>query len=372
MFEHCLRLASDRLTATVGTIQDSARYPVKAQPNDEWVTAEATHWASGFFPGCLWYMYELTGVTAWRDHAQAWTANLKGQRHNTGTHDLGFMMFCSFGTGYRLTGNPEYRDIILESAESLAKRYEPELGCIRSWGAIDDDDSFLVIIDNMMNLELLFWAAKNGGSEKLHDAAVSHALKTMEHQIRDDGSTVHIIDYDVATNTARIPDPAIIYGVSQDSCWSRGLTWALYGFTVTYRETRDERFLNTAEKIAEYFLANLPSDNVPYWDFQAPNTPRERRDVSAAVIGASALMELSTLVRDPKRKEEYFKRAEAILVSVSLPPYLVEGQKTYAILQRAAFGRLDLDAEFPEGISLIFADYYFLEALSRHKKISEA
>jgi hypothetical protein len=335
------------------------------------MTAEATHWTSGFFPGCLWYMYELTSDKAWREYAEAWTENLKDQRHNTKTHDLGFMMSCSFGMGYKLTGNPEYRDILLESAESLAKRFRPEVGCIRSWGDIEDRKSFLVIIDNMMNLELLFWAAKNGGSSKLHDTAVSHASRTTEHQVRDDGSTVHIVDYDLATNTARIPDPAIVFGLSQDSCWSRGLTWALYGFTVTYRETRDERFLDAAKKIAEYFVANLPSDSVPYWDFQGPNAPHERKDVSAAAIGASALLELSTLVQDSAKKAEYFKRAEAILASVSFPPYLAQGLKGYAILQRAAFGHPDLDAEFPEGLSLIFADYYFLEALSRYRKMTD-
>ncbi len=372
VFERCLRFAGERLLATVEAIQDSTRYPVEAHPDDKWMTAEAAHWTSGFFPGCLWYMYELTGLEAWREHAQAWTANLKDQKHNTGTHDLGFMMFCSFGTGYRLTGNPEYKNIILESAESLAERYKPEPGCIRSWGEIDDNDTFLVIIDNMMNLELLFWAAKNGGPENLYDMAVSHALRTMEHQVRDDGSTVHIIDYDVATSTPRDPDPTMIHGVGQDSCWSRGLAWALYGYTVTYRETRDERFLNTAEQIAGYFLTNLPPDNVPYWDFQAPNVPRERRDVSSAAIGASALLELSTLTQDSRRREKYFKRAEAILVSISLPPYLVESQSNYAILQHAAYGHPDADAKCPNGISLIFADYYFLEALLRHKNMLQA
>ena len=370
MFENCIRIAGERLARTAEWLKDTSTYPLQARHDEKWATAGPSHWMSGFFPGCLWYMYDLTGGSAWRSHAEAWTANVEGQKRNTGTHDLGFMMMCSFGLGYRLTGNASYKPILIESAESLAQRYNPETGCIRSWGRLDDTEHFLVIIDNMMNLDLLFWAAKNGGPQRLHDIAVSHACMTVKKQIRNNGSSVHIIDYDVATGEAREPDPSIVHGVSPSSCWSRGLTWALYGFAATCRETRDRHFLDTAERIAQYFTANLPPDGVPYWDFEAPNIPNEHRDVSAAAIGASALVELSTLTDDPGRSTQYFKHAESILTSLSQPPYLVDSADSYAILRHGAHGRPDMDALNPGGLSLIFADYYFLEALSRYRAIA--
>jgi hypothetical protein len=237
-------------------------------------------------------MYEGTGDTHWREWAEAWTAGLADEKNDTSTHDVGFKIFSSFGHGYRLTGNAAYREVILQAARTLATRFNPTVGCIRSW----DRNRFPVIIDNMMNLELLFWASKNGGDSAWYDMAVSHALQTMKNHVREDGSTYHLVDYD--PDTGAIINKFTVQGYDKESTWARGQAWGMYGFTMAYRETGDVRFLNTAQLIADYFIDNLPEDRVPYWDFEAPNIPHEEKDSSAAAIAASGLLELSTLVMD--------------------------------------------------------------------------
>lgn len=344
-------------------MDDTLLYPRATDSNGYWMKVAPGDWTSGFFPGCLWYGYELTGDTAFRNAAERWTAGLAGQQVNVHTHDVGFIMFDSYGNGYRIHPNAEYKNILLRSAQSLATRFNPKVGCIRSWD--NRKWQFPVIIDNMMNLELLFWASKNGGGQDLYDIAFSHALKTMEHHFRSDGSTYHVVDYDSATG--RVLSRETHQGYADESVWARGQAWAIYGFTMSYRETRDPQFLQTAEKAAAYFIGHLPTDGIPYWDFLVPNIERQPRDVSAAAIAASALIELSTYTKNSENKGAYESATKKILSSLCQPPYLAEGTTSSGILNHAV-GNYPAHSEID--VSLIYADYYFLESLRRYQRMT--
>ena len=291
--------------------------------------------------------------------AEAWQAGLEAQKNNTSTHDIGFMLFDSFGQGQRLTGNEAYRQILLTAAGSLAVRYSPTVGSVRSWGRLNSP-TFTVIIDNMMNLELLFWAARNGGDPTWRDMAVSHALNSARDHVRPDGSTYHVVEY--SSKTGALKWRGTHQGYSDTSTWSRGQAWAVHGFTMAYRETGDARFLDTARRTADYFLAHLPDDRVPYWDFNLPSLTGEPRDSSAAAIAASGLLELARLEPDRLSSGRYRDAATSILASLCSPPYLATGTQRGAILlhgtQHKPAGNYDT--------GLIFGDYFFLEALLRY------
>ena len=272
------------------------------------------------------------------------------------------MIFCSYGNGYRLTKNENYKKVIIQAAKSLTTRFNPKVGCIKSW-----DNSrwpYPVIIDNMMNLELLFWASRNGGTKEMYNIAFSHAEKTMQNHFRKDGSTCHVIGYD--TTTGKVLTKETAQGYADSSCWARGQAWCIYGFTMTYRFTKDQQFLLTAQQAADYFITHLPVDYVPYWDFLAPNIPDAPRDASAAAIAASGLFELSTSVADTVLRTKYFGAAENILRSLCSSSYLAEGTTSHAILNHCV-GHKPNNSEID--VSLIYADYYFLEALSRYKSV---
>jgi hypothetical protein len=356
---HAVQHAKGRLASSVAYVNDSLLFPRSTLPDGRWNSVGPSSWTSGFFPGCLWYMYEITGDTTFRRSASRWTAALESQKVKTNTHDVGFIVFCSFGNAHRLHPDEAYRQVLLQAATSLASRYNATVGCTRSWDW--GSWSFPVIIDNMMNLELLFWASKNGGPAAQGDIAVSHALKTITNHFRTDGGTYHVVDYNPSTG-------AVIWrgthqGYADESVWSRGQAWALYGYTMAYRQTGDARFLAAAENAAGYFLDHLPADCVPYWDFVAPNIPNEERDASAAAIACSGLLELSTLSQNPQSQARYFESAADLLGALCKPPYLSEGTSSMGILNHAVGSRPD-NAEVD--VSLIYGDYYFLEALRRY------
>lgn len=362
LFINSLRFAKKQLLKTVAEVGDTAKFPRSTMENGKWKTKPSGNWTSGFFPGSLWYMYEWTSDKTWRSRAERWTASLEREKNNTGTHDVGFMIFCSFGNGYRLTGNENYKEVILQAAQSLATRFNPSVGCIKSWDFMGEN-KFPVIIDNMMNLEILFWAAKNGGKKEWYDMAVSHALKTMRDHVRDDGSTYQVVLYDAATGEVQRKQTR--QGYTDESTWARGQAWGLYGFTMTYRETGDGRFLKTAKKLADYFIDHLPADHVPYWDFNAPSIPDEERDASAGAIASSGLLELSALVSEQKLKKKYRNTALNILKSLSSPGYLAKGTDSSGILLHGVgFKQRGKEVD----VSLIYADYYFIEALLRALK----
>jgi len=320
-------------------------------------------WTSGFFPGILWYMEELTGEKTYEQAARRWTEGLTPVQWYAGSHDVGFMVFCSFGNGYRLTTDESYRAVILQTARTLRSRFNPTVGCIRSWD--NKKWNYPVIIDNMMNLELLFWASRSGGTQDMYDIAVRHAETTMRNQFRPDGSTYHVLDYD--TVNGGVISRTTHQGFTDGSCWARGQAWAIYGFTMTYRFTRDPRFLETARRAADYFIDHLPPDHVPYWDFDAPNIPHEPRDASAGAIAASALLELSTLVDNASVRECYFRMGLSLLEVLSAQPYLTADPSSAGIL-RHSVGNKPNESEVD--VSLIYGDYYFIESLLRYRRLT--
>jgi unsaturated chondroitin disaccharide hydrolase len=356
---HAMHFTDQQLRRTVVGIGDSTRFPRSTLPDGSWRTTPAREWTSGFFAGCLWYMNEFTKDPFFKNAAERWTAGVADQQFDTGTHDVGFKIFNSYGNGYRLYPSEEYKSVILQAARTLTTRFNPIVGCIKSWD--NRRWQYPVIIDNMMNLELLFWSAEHGGTKRMREIAISHAEKTMRNHFRPDGSTYHVLDYD--TTTGKVIARNTHQGYSDESVWSRGQAWAVYGFTMTYRFTKDGRFLKTAQRAADYFIGHLPPDGVPYWDFQAPGIANEPRDVSAAAIAASALFELSQYPETEAERTRYLRVVEKILRSLCSAPYIAEGTNSHALLNHAVGskpGNSEVD------VSLIYADYYFIEAMMRY------
>ena len=358
-----LNIAEDHYSKMVTAIGKTDKSPRTIDKNGNLIMVNSGDWTSGFFPGCLWKIYEYTKQDKWKSEAQFYTQNIEKEKFNNTTHDLGFMLYCSFGNGYRLTGNSHYKDILIQSAKTLITRFNPKVGCIKSWESNDRWD-YPVIIDNMMNLELLFWATKETGDSTFYNIAVTHANTTIKNHFRKDYSTWHVLSYDTATGQVLKRNTA--QGYKDESCWARGESWALYGFTMCYRETKDGRYLKQAKGIAKYILTskNLPEDMIPYWDYNASNIPNEVRDASAAAIMASALYELSTFVNNPELN--YKESADRILKSLSSPKYLNETGNSNFILMHAT-GSKPADSEVD--VPLIYADYYFIEANLRKLNI---
>ena len=356
---HALTFAGKQLKRTAAEVVDSLRFPRSTLADGTWRTTQAREWTSGFFAGCQWYMFEHTDDPEFKLAAQRWTAGMVEQQFDKGTHDVGFKIFCSYGNGHRIVPAGEYQKVILQAAQTLTTRFNPTIGCIKSW----DNRKWIypVIIDNMMNLELLFWASEHGGTKRMRDIAISHAEKTMRNHFRQDGGTYHVLDYD--TSTGSVIARNTHQGYADESVWSRGQAWGIYGFTMTYRFTKDERFLQTAERAADYFISYLPSDHIPYWDFMAPGIPNEPRDVSAAAIAASALFELSTFSKEKSRQLGYLEKAKKILRSLCSAAYLAQGTNSRGILNHAV-GHKPAGTELD--VSIIYADYYFIEAMMRY------
>jgi unsaturated chondroitin disaccharide hydrolase len=360
-----LRAAQAKLAAFDAKNSIKTRYPTYASASGSvWNTAGASDWHSGFYPGMLWQMYQATGDPVWRTRAEAWTKGIEGQKTNTKTHDVGFIVYDSVGQAERATGNSHYRNVLLATAKSLSSRYNTKVGMIRSWNG----GNYRVIVDNMMNLELLFWAAKHGGTtarggsaQDLYNMAVSHANKTLQHFIRPDGSSVHVVNFDA--NSGRVLSKSSGGAGRVDSAWSRGQAWAVYGFTMAYRETGDTKFLEAARRTADYFIKNLPKDYVPQADFKSAFTDLAHKDSSAAAIASSALFELSTLETDAARSSKYFTSGTQILKSLTSPSYFSSDSKRPALLLHGAHS-------YPgDNVSLIYGDYYLLEATLRYAKL---
>jgi len=274
------------------------------------------------------------------------------------------MMYCSFGNAERIAPKPEYKDVLLESAKSLCTRFNPKVGCIKSWDSKPSD--FLVIIDNMMNLELLFWATHVTGDSSFYKIAVTHANTTMKNHFRPDYSSYHVVNYN--PQTGEVQKKKTAQGAADESAWSRGQAWGLYGYTMCYRETKDKRYLEQANHIAQFILhhPNLPADKIPYWDFNAPDIPNALRDASAASVIASALIELSGYV-DEKKKDAYLSVAETILKSLSSAPYKADVGSNGGFVLQHCVGNMPQKTEID--VPLTYADYYFVEAMKRYKAL---
>jgi hypothetical protein len=339
--------------------------PRTADTTGKLVTAKSNWWTSGFFPGSLWYLYQYSKDEKIKDYATMMTARIKKEKDNKGTHDLGFMLYCSFGNGLRITNNDSYNDILLAGAKSLITRFRPKIGCIQSWNSRKGWQC-PVIIDNMMNLEFLMWAFKKSGDSTYYKICVSHSDTTIKNHFRADFSSYHVVSYD--TITGKVEKKQTSQGAADESAWARGQVWGLYGYTVMYRETKLERYLNQAIHIADFMInhPNMPEDKIPYWDFNAPGIPNAKRDASAGAVMASALIELSGYVQ-PEMGKKYLAIAEIQLRSLASPAYLAKMGTNGNFILLHSVGSIPGKSEID--VPLTYADYYFIEALLRYKKL---
>lgn len=365
--------------------KDLTRFPRTSNSDGSVRTTDIKDWTQGFFAGSLWYLYDYTKNPQWKAAATRWTEALEQAQFLTEHHDIGFVMYCSYGNAMKFEQDPvkleKYRKILIQSAESALTRFDPKVGLIKSWNAKKSWDQktmwqYPVIIDNMMNLEMLCYVSKLTGNPKYKNAAMSHALNTMKNHFRADFSTYHVVDYDA---NGKVLHQQTNQGYADNSTWSRGQGWAIYGFTMMYRETKDKRFLEAAQKAADFYInhPNLPKDKIPFWDFNAEQkgyTPDFNynanklayipRDASAGALVASALLELSTFTKDGAK---YFKPAEQMIKSLSSTEYLATPGTNSGFLLKHSVGSLPHKTEID--VPLVYADYYLLEALLRYAKL---
>ncbi|RZK38725.1 MAG: glucuronyl hydrolase [Pedobacter sp.] len=346
---------------------DSARVlkPTFVSPrtveNGQFKMVISRDWTSGFFPSQLWYYYAQTKDKKWLDLAKKYTEDIKKEQFNTTTHDLGFMIFGPFGNGYRITKDENYREVIIQAAKSLSTRFNAKAGVIKSWDHNTDKWKYPVIIDNMMNLELLFEATKFTGDSSFYKLAVTHANTTIKNHFRPDFSSWHVIDYDIETGNVR--NKLTAQGFSNESSWARGQAWALYGYTLCYRYTKDPAYLAQAEGIARFILDNkvTPEDGIPYWDYNDPQIPNVSRDASAAAITSSALYELANYSKESKK---YKAAANKIVYSLSTK-YTSDPGANYGFILEHSTGHRPAKSEIDVPIN--YADYYYIESLLRYK-----
>ena len=323
--------------------------------------AHQEDWTSGFFPGSLWYGYEISGDKALASSARKFTLAMDSLQDFTHTHDLGFMIYCSFGNGYRITRDKAFLPTLKKGSDNLYKRYNKTVGAIRSWDF--GHWEFPVIIDNMMNLDFLFWASKTFNKPEYADASVQHSLTTLKNQYRPDNSSYHVISYD--TLSGRAIQKETHQALTHESAWARGQAWGLYGYTMAYKETNNPVFLKHAIDIAKYIMEhpNVDEDKIPYWDYDIHNGgERAPKDASAAAVIAAGLIDLAQFTEN----NAYFEYAEDILQSLSSPEYLAgEDTNGYFILKHSV-GAFLYNSEIDTPLN--YADYYYLEALVRYAK----
>ncbi|HEY5507028.1 MAG TPA: glucuronyl hydrolase [Paludibacter sp.] len=359
-------------------------YPRTLNKKGDLVSTKLDNWTEGFFPGCLWYIYDNNQQAAWKQMALKWTLPMEKLQYLTSHHDIGFLMYCSYGNAYRLTKDEKYKKILVQSATSLCTRFNEKTGCIKSWNYYQSWDgknklNYPVIIDNMMNLELLYFASEVTGDKHFAEIATKHAETTAKNHFRPDYSSYHVVNYD--PTTGKVLFRGTSQGFADNSTWSRGQAWGIYGYTMVYRFTKRKVFLDLAKHLADYWLKNknLPEDGIPYWDFNAgqkgfvaaqwatknPAPVIQPRDASAAAITCSALFELSTYLKNDKK---YYNAAVKILKSLSSADYLAEPGTNGNFLLKHCTGNLPLGSEID--VPLIYADYYYLEAMHRYNALN--
>lgn len=359
------RALSQSLMLAENTLPQEGRVP-RTFENGELKTTDYRNWICGFFPGTLWELSEVYPDNGkLREYAVEFTERVIPAKDMKSTHDLGFMIFCSSGNALRLTGDEKYRDVIMDASRSLATRFDEKVGAIMSWNP-NDKWKYPVIIDNMMNLEMLMWASKESSDSTFADIAVTHSETTMKNHFRPDFSTWHVVSYDPQTGGVQVKQTH--QGYSDDSAWARGQAWGLYGYTMMYRMTGKQEFLDQAKGIANFIAShpNLPEDGIPYWDFNAPDIPDALRDASAGAIMASAFLELSTMDKTDDA-QRWRSLAEKQIRSLASPEYLAEPGTNGGFILKHSVGNLNGNAEVD--VPLTYADYYFLEALARLEKL---
>jgi len=341
--------------------------PKSITKDGELETSKASWWTSGFFAGQLWYLYQYKKDSALKHWADEYTQRVKSQMYTKNNHDVGFMIFCSFGNAYKATGDPAYKMVIDTAAQSLSTRFNPTVGAIRSW-----DFSFPghkwqypVIIDNMMNLEMLMWASHTFQKAEFEQIAVSHANKTLAYHFRPDYSCYHVVSYNTTTGMPEWQGNG--QGYNDTSSWARGQAWALYGFTMMYRETKNPTYLNQANHIAHFILSHphLAADKIPYWDFNAPDIPHAYRDASAGAIICSALIELGQYVKK-KLANQYLAVAETQLRTLTSSKYRAKLGTNANFILCHSVGNMPNKTEIDK--PLTYTDYYYVEALIRYNQ----
>lgn len=346
------------------------RLPKTIDKNGALETCGSAWWVSGFFPGVLWYLYKDTKDETIKKWATDYTLRVEDQQYTTDNHDVGFMIFCSYGNAYRLTKNESYKEVIQNASNSLITRFNPKIGCIRSWDEApwSKQWQYPVIIDNMMNLEMLMWSAKAFKDTTFSFVAETHANTTMKNHFRNDYSSFHVVSYDTISGKAELKHTA--QGYTHKSAWARGQGWGLYGYTMMYRESGNKAYLEQAKNIADFILnhPNLPDNKIPYWDFNAPDIPNALHDASAGALICSALIELSSFVSEEKAAE-YLAVAETQIRTLSSPKYLAKLGKNCNFILKHSVGHMPNKTEID--VPLTYADYYFVEALIRYKKLKE-
>jgi len=367
LIDNNLELAAKQYKLMDASLPDSL-LPFSVNPDGTLKTSDSHWWTSGFYPGTLWYLYQYSSDKEIEKMAKNRLKAIEEEKYNDGDHDIGFKILCSFGNAWKATKDTSYMNVILTAAKTLTHRFNPAVGLIRSWGAIDDSTQYLVIVDNMMNLELLFWATQQTGDSSFYKIAVAHADQTLKNHYRDDGSSYHVLNYD--QQNGEIINKKTAQGYSDESAWARGQAWGLYGYIVAYRETGQKRYLQHAQKIAGFILnhPHLPEDCVPYWDFDAPDIPNAKRDASAGAIMASAMIELSGFV-DNSEKEACLNFAKTALRTLSSPEYRTGLGENNNYLLKHGVGHMPNNSEVD--VPLCYADYYYVEALIRMKRLQE-
>lgn len=355
-YKQTFELAIEKYRVMLENTSNYDYFPRTQNTNNALIYVKRSDWTSGFYPATLWYMYEYSGDSLFLDRAKNFTASLENQKDNTKTHDLGFMMYLPYGNGYRFTADQSYPPIMQQSAKSLISRFNKTVGGTRSWDF--GNWEFPIIIDNMMNLELLFWAFRHTNDRSFFNMAVSHADITLKNHFRDDYSSYHLVDY--SKTTGEPLHKQTYQGNSDESSWARGQAWGLYGYAMCYRETGMKRYLEQAENIAHYFIDNLPDDFVPWWDFDLTGKTNEPRDASAAAVAASGLIELAGQTGN----NYYLEVAKKIVESLSSDKYFDKNINVVGnLLLKHSTGHKPHQSEVD--VPLIYADYYFIEAISR-------
>jgi unsaturated chondroitin disaccharide hydrolase len=349
-------LARQRLVLTEES-SPRRRYAYYTVDDVAWKYAGPSGWSSGFVPGALWSGYQMTGGRWWLEHALSRQAAIGKEEITADSLNLGALFYPSYVRGYKLTGDPALRRVALTAARTMARRYDLTVGAMLS----RPGEEFNVIIDSLMKSQLLWWAAENGGAPDLAEVARQHALTIARDFVRPDGSTWHLVCYDQVTGAVTRREQGSAYSV--DSTWARGQAWAILGFAAAYRETRDTRFLVAARKVTDWYLAHLPEDEVPYWDFDDPAIPAAPRDSSSAAIAASGIVDLALVDPSSFRRSTYLASARGILSSLMSPAYFSLGANPAVLLHGTYLWRTGIVDR-----GLAYGDAFFLEALLRLRR----
>ncbi len=364
--DHAIKTSLLCMEHSIKEVASPYLYPTYGTKELKWKLDSSSNWVSGFYPGSLWYSYELSKDPKFKKWAEEWTAGIESQKFNNKTHDLGFRFGSSFGNGLRFAPNDpataRYKKILLTAAATADSRYSPSAGVYPSdWDAHPLRNSEPMVIDIMMDIELLMWAAHHGGDPAIMDRCQSHAAASYRDLIRDDGGSFHVVRYNKVTG--KVMGKGQLQGDTDSSTWSRGQAWMVYGLVTMYRYTKDPKYLKEDMKVANYFINHLPKDQIANWDFQSR---LNHRDASASAIVASALFELQAYLKNAEKRKYYLNEAEKILRSLCLPPYFSDGKGTNCLLLKSTqyFHKTD-NTDVPS----TFADYYFLESLVRYKRI---